>query len=36
VIPTNGKSYPLLACISVGYAATAIGYVATDRRATAA
>ena len=36
VIPTNGKSFPLLACISVGYAATAIGYVATDRRATAA
>ena len=32
VIPTNGKSYALFVCISIGYAATALVYAATNRR----
>ncbi len=31
VIPSNGKSYPLLLCISLGYGATAGGYVVLQR-----
>ncbi len=34
VIPTSGKSYALLAFVSLGYAATAAGYLLTLRRLT--
>ena len=34
VIPTSGKSYALLVFVSLGYAATAAGYVLTLRRLT--
>jgi len=32
VIPTDGKSYPLVVCISVAFAATGAGYAAANRR----
>lgn len=32
VIPASGKSYGLLVCVSLGYLATAVGYVAVCRR----
>ncbi len=31
VIPTSGKSYPLLICISIGYGMTALGYAMMSR-----
>lgn len=32
VIPTEGKSHALVLCISLGYAATALGYLVASRR----
>jgi hypothetical protein len=32
VIPTDGKSYPLVVCISIGYAATAVVYAGAASR----
>ncbi|MEJ7628292.1 MAG: MFS transporter [Nocardioidaceae bacterium] len=32
VIPTDGKSYGLVVCISLGYAITALGYAGVSRR----
>ncbi len=34
VIPPDGKSYAVLICVSLGYAATAAGYVAVQRAVT--